>query len=608
MKNTITIQPHLVVQERISPYQYGQFIEYLYDVVTGLWGEKLYDQSFEGQRPYNVAFRRQTDNREKPWYPLGGVTHARYSLDEHEPVNGKVSQRISLEGDPATLGIAQDGIHVRKGATDALSVYLRSEKPGLTVIARVRNPEGSVLAEASFRSTTAWKKYSMKLQYTAMTHNGTFSFEFRGPGTLLIDQVSLMPGNAVNGWRPEAVAAIKALNCRIIRFGGSTIENYEWRDLVGPADMRPPWLNEPWGAIHPTGAGLEDVIDLIRMAGAEVLWCIRVTGRPPEEAAAQVEYFNGSTETEMGALRARNGHPEPYGIKYWQVGNEVGGDEYARQLAACCIAMKKADPAIRIMSSYPNEAVLRLAGEFINYICPHHYTPDIAGSEGNIEQLKKMIADFSPNKDIRLGVTEWNTTGGDWGLTRNMLWTLDNALACSRYHNMLHRHAGFVEIANRSNLCNSLCSGIIQTDNHRLFKTPTYYAQELYSNHAGVWPIDVKVGGLFDDYDVSATLSKTGDRLTIFITNRSLKAEGCTLDFSALGVRSQTAKVWTVEDTLHAGERDAANSFWEPERIRTVPGRLKMEGPRLAYRLPAASLTVMELKVNGKGLVAKNMR
>jgi hypothetical protein len=101
---------------------------------------------------------------------FGGVTHAHYSLDEHEPVNGKVSQRISLEGDPATLGIAQDGIHVRKGATDALSVYLRSEKPGLTVIARVRNPEGSVLAEAS-----------------------------------------LMPGNAVNGWRPEAVAAIKAL-------------------------------------------------------------------------------------------------------------------------------------------------------------------------------------------------------------------------------------------------------------------------------------------------------------------------------------------------------------------------------------------------------------
>jgi hypothetical protein len=66
MRNTITIQPYLVVPERISPYQYGQFIEYLYDVVTGLWGKKLNDQSFEGERPYSVAFRSQIDYREKP--------------------------------------------------------------------------------------------------------------------------------------------------------------------------------------------------------------------------------------------------------------------------------------------------------------------------------------------------------------------------------------------------------------------------------------------------------------------------------------------------------------------------------------------------------------
>jgi hypothetical protein len=92
-----------------------------------------------------IAWRSavKSTTAKKPWYPFGGVTHAHYSLDGHEPVNGKVSQRISLEGAPATLGIAQDGVHVRKGATDAISVYLRSEKPGLTVIARVRNPKAA---------------------------------------------------------------------------------------------------------------------------------------------------------------------------------------------------------------------------------------------------------------------------------------------------------------------------------------------------------------------------------------------------------------------------------------------------------------------------------
>ena len=71
------------------------------------------------------------------------------------------------------------------------------------------------------------------------------------------------------------------------------------------------------------------------------------------------------------------------------------------------------------------------------------------------------------------------------------LWTLENALACSRYHNLIHRHCDLVAIACRSNLINSFCSGIIQTDNHRLYKTPTYYAQQLYATLAGDRPLRI---------------------------------------------------------------------------------------------------------------------
>ena len=62
-------------------------------------------------------------------------------------------------------------------------------------------------------------------------------------------------------------------------------------------------------------------------------------------------------------------------------------------------------------------------------------------------------------RKIRVGVTEWNTSAGDWGPGRAKLWTLENALACSRYHNLMHRNADLIEIANRSNLTNSFCSG-----------------------------------------------------------------------------------------------------------------------------------------------------
>src|SRR6202171_2496522 len=98
---------------------------------------------------------------------------------------------------------------------------------------------------------------------------------------------------------------------------------------------------------------------------------------------------------------------------------------------------------------------------------------------------RKRITRDGGGKPIKVAVTEWNTTAGDAGPRRAMLWSLENALACSRYHNLLHRHADLVDIANRSNLINSFCSGIIQTDNTRLYKTPTYYAQQLYATRAG---------------------------------------------------------------------------------------------------------------------------
>ena len=120
-----------------------------------------------------------------------------------------------------------------------------------------------------------------------------------------------------------------------------------------------------------------------------------------------------------------------------------------------------------------------------------------------------MIADHAGGRPITAAVTEWNTTAGDWGPGRGQLWSLANALACSRYHNLMHRHCDLVQIACRSNLVNSFCSGCIQTDNHRLYKTPTYYAQQLYATLAGDRPlrIDSPLPSNAGP-DLSATLSR----------------------------------------------------------------------------------------------------
>ena len=101
---------------RISNRQCGQFIEYLCNLVPGMWAEKLYDGGFEGLSPYKFEFVRQTDFRERPWYPSGevnrgnvftGPTAARRRCD--------LPEDRAPPGTPCTVGISQDGISIEKG-------------------------------------------------------------------------------------------------------------------------------------------------------------------------------------------------------------------------------------------------------------------------------------------------------------------------------------------------------------------------------------------------------------------------------------------------------------------------------------------------------------
>lgn len=126
-----------LVDADISPLQYGQFIEYLANLVGGMWAEKLYDNSFEGLSPYNVAFLRETDFREKPWHPCGQTNRAEYVRDEATRVSGKVSQRVRVAGGaPCEVGIAQDGVFANPATADTFSCWLR--QAGLTGPVTVR--------------------------------------------------------------------------------------------------------------------------------------------------------------------------------------------------------------------------------------------------------------------------------------------------------------------------------------------------------------------------------------------------------------------------------------------------------------------------------------
>jgi alpha-N-arabinofuranosidase len=452
------------------------------------------------------------------------------------------------------------------------------------------------------RTTSDWTPAEVTLEALRDSDNSTLTIDFEGPGKLWLDRVSLIGDDAVLGlWRPDVIEAVRALNPGAIRWGGSTMEGYEWQDCLGPWDRRAPFTT-CWGGLEPNFVGMEEFVQLCHWLGAEPLLCLRWTGKTPADAAAQVEYFNGPADSEWGRRRAANGHPEPYGVRFWQIGNEVSGEGYDVTLAAFAAAMKAKDPTIKVLSSFLTDQTLPRGGGLLDYLCPHHYgCADLAGKEKEFAWLREQIAESGDGRDIRVAVTEWNTTAGDWGLGRATLQALANALACARYQNLLHRHADLVEIAIRSNLVDSFGSGVILTGPGWLYLAPTYHAQRLYQRAAGSFPLRLvrspQVPWQDQQPDLSAVLSPDGRTLRLYAVNatgipirNAFRLEGL-----GKGVRRATAQV--LKDRREALCAEVLNTRDDPDRVAVVTRKLKLRGTRLEVSFEPYSLTLLELEV-----------
>ena len=209
----VVITREFLRPERINPYQYGQFIEYLCTMVPAMWAEKLFDGSFEGLSPYKVAYLKETDFRERPWYPSGATNRASFERDRSTQVSGDHSYKIAAAGEkrrapsrsrrmesPIEQGLACDFACFLKqsGINGKVRVRLHRESVGLCLgRARCDEPNG--------------RKQRVQLVPAQTDTNATLTIEFRGPGTLWLDNASLMPVDAQGGWRADVVEAVKAM-------------------------------------------------------------------------------------------------------------------------------------------------------------------------------------------------------------------------------------------------------------------------------------------------------------------------------------------------------------------------------------------------------------
>ncbi|HET6485513.1 MAG TPA: alpha-L-arabinofuranosidase C-terminal domain-containing protein, partial [Spirochaetia bacterium] len=188
----------------------------------------------------------------------------------------------------------------------------------------------------------------------------------------------------------------------------------------------------------------------------------------------------------------------------------------------------------------------------------------------------------------RIGVTEWNVTGGWWGNDRGKLLTLETALFAGRYLNLLHRRADVVGLACRSNLTNSMASGMIQTSAAGLYLTPGYHVMRLYATHSQ--PVALTISDPPEGVDASACASEDGTRLTIFVVNMKADPVDMPLDLSDLGPGLAPDSAEVVCDTLDRRQPDLINHPSAPDRVRTVA--LTLHGN--AVTLPAYSAAAIE--------------
>lgn len=607
--DTLIVTPARLQPTPISPFIYGNFVELLSDLVPSMWAEMLDATSFEylradeqRQRASRFVHDPVRDPKDRLWRPAGDPSFAAIELDAGRPFNGAVSQRIELKAGGTEAGIWQDGMAVEDGESYRFVGHLRARNGGRV---RVELRDGDrVLAAGMIDSLTGeWQRRELTLKAAGSAPYARFVLRLAEPGTVWVDRVSLVPVKNVAGWRADVVEALKAMRPGILRWGGSVIEGYDWKDLVGPWENRVPFPNRYWGRIDPNFVGINEFIDLCRAVGAEPLICVRWSGQKPSDAADLVEYCNGGPDTRMGGLRLAHGYAQPHRVKYFQIGNEMGGPEYAATVADFARAMKKADPSIELLACYISEEILRNAADLLDFVSPHPYDAgNLEGTAAQLDQYADLVRGLSRGKRLGIAATEWNTTAGEWGTPgRTRMMTLGNAITCARFLHLCQRRSEFVKIGCRSNISNSYGSGIIQTSNRMVIKTPAYHALRLYAEHAGRWPLMLGENAAALPVDASATLSDDGRTLALLIVNPQTDPVEQAIDLSAFPEIANEAEAWTLADVADARDPDVMNSFERPERVRVVSGRFDRAARQFVYRVPALSVIVLKIRVGATG-------
>ena len=644
---------------RVPKYLFGQNLEHEHGTISGgeqndqhahglhsggLWAEMLRDRKFEegdldldGVANAWVPEERITNR----YYELhnGQGTHDRYRVDHDEYYGGGASQAVELYGDGSGhASIYQIKLHFAKGKRYMFYVYLKARGAGRGFVEFGRI-EKSYFQKDFGQLSENWQKYEAEFTAPEDTGEGRVRIGVTGAGTFWIDSASLMPADNFLGMRRDVVEAVKPLKVPVVRYpGGCFADTYHWKDGIGDRDKRPERWSLIWNEWEPNDFGLDEFMQFAEAAGFEAHITANYLTGSPEEAAQWVEYANGTAQTELGRLRAKNGHPQPYGIKLWAVGNEAqqlcsemyGGlvdvHEYAKRFDQYASAMRAVDPSIEVIAvgSGPgplrwNHDLLQLEPDTTNLGVSiytgdggreddfdtkitdlDHFYRHVAGESVDFnKQLEDIISSagghFHAARPL-IAVTEFQS----WWLTEKVDADLRlcNALYLASVYNAVMRHAHEVYMLELESLVN--VQGILEVNQTAVKLTPEYFASLVYREHIGANVLattaqspTVSFNPGLPALDAIATLSADGKKIYVGVVNRS-EDRAINTSVRLKGWAAQAESVQAFE--VNGESKVAANPFGDATKVNIQTKPATVDGSTITYQFPPHSVTVIEVR------------
>ncbi len=595
---------------KVSPTLYGlmtEEINYSYD--GGLYAEMVRNRTFQ-------------DSNWMPdhWYLIqDGDAQASMKVD---PLTGpsdalQSSMRIEIKqaDEKSRAGILNEGfwgMALRPNTTYKGSLYAKSADSSLGPVhlSLVNNDSGRAVAEASLPGlSTTWSKYEFTLktgEITPSTKNH-LAITFAHAGTAWIDLVSLFPPtyhDRANGNRIDLMEKMAAMHPAFLRFpGGNYLEGddiwqrYEWKTTIGPLVDRPTHMS-PWNYRSSDGMGLLEFFEWCEDLHMQPLLAVyagyslkqqHIEPGPKlepfvQDALDEIEYATGSTDTKWGAVRAKNGHPEPFHLSYVEIGNEDTFDRsgsYDGRYAQFYKAIKARYPQLQLIATAP------IKGMKPDVIDDHYYDRAAHFFEDT------QHYDKTDRNGPKIFVGEWATREG--APTPNFGATLGDAA----WMTGMERNSDIIVMASYAPLLVNINPGGLQWDTDLIgydamksYGSPSYYTQVMFSNYLGTEILKGDLSGANARCFYSATYTPDSGTLYLKLVNASSVAQPITLQLQGADHLQKTARVVR----LSASNTQETNTMDDPERIKPVESEVKGVSSNFAYTIAPYSIEVLELK------------